>query len=95
MFKQGDKAYFHRGPVEFVGVVETVGQASVTLQGVEIGFRSPQRSRFTTSELDHLCTMGDEVFARLTKDEPAFAHHASATQVTPEIEEGRYLAQAA
>ena len=73
MFKQGDKVYFHRGPVELVGVVEAVAPGSVTLLGVETGFASPQRSLMAVSELDYLCAMDDETFARLTKDEPAFA----------------------
>lgn len=73
MFKPDDKVYFHRGPVELVGVVEAVAHDTLTLLGVEMGFASPQRQRITVTELDYLCAMDDDTFARLVRDEPAFA----------------------
>ena len=83
MFKQSDKVYFHRGPVELIGVVLTASQGSVTLLGVELGFRSPSRERITISELDYLCAMDDETFDRLSKDEPAFAKQRNDAHLAP------------
>lgn len=95
MFKPDDKVYFHRGPVELVGVIESVGPGSVTLLGVETGFRATQRTRITVAELDYLCAMDDETFATLTRDEPAFSNPAGSTPIPLHSQKLQDLAEAA
>lgn len=75
-FKKGDKLYFGRGPVEFIGIVENADEAQVLVNGVETGYELEKCESVSISmniqEPHSLYAMDDAEWVQRTKHEPAF-----------------------
>ncbi len=73
--KAGDKVYFGRGPVEFIGIVRSIADdGKLTVEGVEVGTCCERLLTVVISNTKDLHAVDQEEWDTRTLYEPAFAH---------------------
>lgn len=75
-FPAGAHVYFGRGPMEFIGTVESVTETGeVVVLGVETGCLHKEFERARIASIEHLRVLDAAEWTAQIKYEPAFAQH--------------------